>query len=156
MDGSAAQQHFESSQEFCCFEGFSEVVVSTKPQTYYLINRIVTDGEDQDRSSHSRQPNFPAHVQAAATRKHQVEDDQIKWLSGCFVYGLQAIAGRVDNITLSQQAILQRGLQRLVVFDQKNILVHVSTWQAPNTTLLRSSAAFAERNRSLNVLPWPI
>ena len=102
-------------------ERLGHVVVATKVQTADAIGLLAARRQHQHGNLHVFCSQLPAQLEAAHTRQHQVEDDQVRLLLLMQRVRRFAVCRRQDLVLLEAQVVRDRAQDAGVVFDDKHL-----------------------------------
>src|SRR6266576_2693691 len=123
-DVGAAQQGFDSRQQFHRIEGLGEIVIGANLESQNFVEDLPTGGQHQDGHDDASHADVPAHIEAALPGKHDIQYYEVVGISGGFVQTFLAVEGELNRIALAFQAISQSHANYFFILDDKNFSVH--------------------------------
>ena len=118
-DRSAAQQRLDAHDQLGECERLGEVVVGAGLKIVNLVLGGAARRQDQDGHALVGSPDPAQHFLTGELRQHQIEDDQIVFVSLRELPATQAILGHIDRIALRAQRPRHELGNLLLVFHQQ-------------------------------------
>ena len=115
-----AMQSSDAGQQLRKSEGLEEVIVSAGIQASHAIVDRSLRSQDKNRHPVTVPPQFPQNLEPAQSRQHQVDENQIKWLSvEVLETGFAGVSG--DHlIAISFQTLRDCGRELVFVFNEQD------------------------------------
>ena len=127
----AAQHGLDPGYQLLGVEGLDHVVISAQLQSQDLIKNFALGGKHDDRNLGGG-PQLTAHLVAVDTRKHQIQQDQVRLKFREDLQGFLAVIDNIGFVAFFHQIERNQLCDVLIVIYNQNPLLFSHVFYPPN------------------------
>ena len=121
----ASEERLHAGQQLGHVEGLDQVIVGAEPEAGHAVGHLASGGKHQDGRGDAGLAKLAAHLEAAASGEHDVQEDQVVvGRSGGAPEAFVAVAGAVDVIAFGLKAVGEGHDEGGLVLNQEQASFH--------------------------------